>query len=97
MNQAISYFSGTHHPISLTSKDHETSLNINHNHMAWALVTPASRGIGFALTRHILTHTNIPVIATARKDLGSVKKSLLSGLDVSESRLHVLPLDVTGK
>lgn len=65
--------------------------------MAWALVSPASRGIGWALTRHLLTHTNLPVIATARKDLPSVKKSLLSGLDnVSEKRLHVLQLDVTG-
>lgn len=65
--------------------------------MAWALVTPASRGIGFALTRHLLKNTNIPVVATARTDLESVKESLLDGLSgVEESRLHVLKLDVTG-
>jgi NAD(P)-dependent dehydrogenase (short-subunit alcohol dehydrogenase family) len=63
----------------------------------WALVTPASRGIGFALTRRILLTTNVPVIATARKDLDQIKENLLEGLnDVDESRLTVLKLDVLG-
>ncbi|KHJ30497.1 putative short-chain dehydrogenase reductase [Erysiphe necator] len=66
--------------------------------MAWAFVTPASRGIGFHLTRHLLQHTKLPIVATARKDVAIVKKSILSELPVSvdEERLKVLPLDVTG-
>ncbi|RKF60781.1 C-factor [Erysiphe neolycopersici] len=65
--------------------------------MSWAFVTPASRGIGFHLTRHILQHTQLPVVATARKDVVTVKKSILCGLpsSVDEERLKVLPLDVT--
>lgn len=65
--------------------------------MAWALITPASRGIGFALTRHLLTNTNIPVVATARTDVESVRKAILEGLrGVDGGRLHVLKVDVTG-
>ncbi|TQS35425.1 hypothetical protein Golomagni_04154 [Golovinomyces magnicellulatus] len=65
--------------------------------MAWALVCPASRGIGFHLTRHLLQHSHLPVVATARKDVMTVKKSLLSGLEnVDENRLKVVTLDVTG-
>lgn len=63
----------------------------------WALITPASRGIGFALTRRILQTTNCPVVATSRTNQESTKKKLLEGLDnVSSSRLTVLPLDVLG-
>jgi len=63
----------------------------------WALVTPASRGIGFHLTRHLLCNTALPVVATARKDIDNVKKSILDDLkDVDESRLKILKLDVTG-
>jgi NAD(P)-dependent dehydrogenase (short-subunit alcohol dehydrogenase family) len=63
----------------------------------WSLVTPASRGIGFHLTRHILRTTPLAVIATARKDPGGLKKKILDGLkDVDEKRLTVLELDVTG-
>jgi short-subunit dehydrogenase len=65
--------------------------------MAWSLVSPASRGIGFELTRQLLLTTKIPVVATARTDISDVKKNLLSDLkDVDSSRLTVLPLDVTG-
>ncbi|KAE9966564.1 hypothetical protein EG328_009607 [Venturia inaequalis] len=61
----------------------------------WALVTPASRGIGFHLTRRILQTTNCPVVATSRKNQDETKEKLLDGLkDVQESRLTVLPLDV---
>lgn len=64
----------------------------------WVLVSPASRGIGFALTRHVLQTTNAPVVATARKDVEKTKHELLDGLSkVDESRLTVLPLDVLGK
>jgi len=64
--------------------------------MAWALVTPASRGIGFHVTRHLLQNTTIPVVATARKDTKGVRKSILEDLkDVEADRLTVLELDVT--
>ena len=65
--------------------------------MAWSLVTPASRGIGFHLTRHLLQTTKLPVVATARTDIDGVKKNILADLkDVDSSRLTVLELDVTG-
>lgn len=62
----------------------------------WSLISPASRGIGFALARQILRSTNAPVVATARKDLDKTKEELLGGLGVDESRLQVLKLDVLG-
>ena len=63
----------------------------------WALVTPASRGIGLELARRLLQTTNVPVIATARKDLDQTKENVLSGLkDVKEDRLNVLKVDVLG-
>ena len=66
--------------------------------MAWSLVCPASRGIGFQLTRHLLQTTKIPVVATARKDVIAVKKSILEDLkDVGPDRLTVLEVDVAGK
>lgn len=65
--------------------------------MAWSLVCPASRGIGFHLTRHLLQNTNLSVVATARSDVKGVKRQLLDGLDgVQEDRLNVLEVDVTG-
>ncbi|KAJ4298070.1 hypothetical protein N0V90_005969 [Kalmusia sp. IMI 367209] len=60
----------------------------------WCLVSPASRGIGFALARRVLQTTKAPVVATARKDLASTKKKLLEGLDVNEDRLTMLEVDV---
>ncbi len=63
----------------------------------WALVSPASRGIGLQLARRILQTTNVPVVATARKELDRVKSEILDGLKVDESRLDVLNLDVLGK
>ena len=61
------------------------------------MVTPASRGIGHALTKHLLTTTKVPIVATARKDTDGVKSRILDGLkDVDEGRLTVLELDVTG-
>jgi NAD(P)-dependent dehydrogenase (short-subunit alcohol dehydrogenase family) len=63
----------------------------------WALITPASRGIGFALTRRVLQTTSVPVVATSRKDQDQTKENLLEGLKgVDESRLTVLKLDVLG-
>ena len=64
--------------------------------MAWVLVTPASRGIGLALTRHLLntTPSSLPVVATARSDLEGAKSRILDGLDSSaSSRLDVQKID----
>lgn len=62
----------------------------------WALVSPASRGIGLQLARRILQTTNGPVVATARKELDRTKGEILNGLKVDESRLDVLKVDVLG-
>jgi NAD(P)-dependent dehydrogenase (short-subunit alcohol dehydrogenase family) len=67
--------------------------------MAWVLVTPSSRGIGAALTRHLLRTlpASVPIIATARTDLPGTKESLLSNLDLSSdqsSRLDVQKCNV---
>ncbi|KAI5921880.1 short-chain dehydrogenase/reductase-like protein [Camillea tinctor] len=69
----------------------------------WIFVSPSSRGIGHALTRHLLRTTTLPILATARSDAAKVKDSILSGLndpnpqrtEDTASRLAVLPLDVT--
>lgn len=64
----------------------------------WALVTPASRGIGLQVARRILSTTSLPVVATARTDLDKTREAVLSGLDgVQEDRLHVLRADVLGR
>ena len=60
----------------------------------WLLVSPASRGIGLQLAKRLLNTTNLPVIATARKDLDQVKEQILDGLAVDKQRLEVLQLDV---
>lgn len=63
----------------------------------WLLVSPASRGIGLQLAKRLLKTTNLPVIATSRKDLESTRDRILDGLDVDKQRLEVLKLDVTGQ
>ena len=67
------------------------------SNMSWSLVCPASRGIGFQLARHLLETTKIPVVATTRNDVRSVKKSILEDLNVDSNRLIVLQVDVTGE
>ncbi|CAG7926796.1 unnamed protein product [Penicillium olsonii] len=64
----------------------------------FALVTPASRGLGFAFAQQLLTRTELPVIATARKDCKGIRERLLSSEGVpkdSAKRLRVLKVDVT--
>ncbi|KAL8706820.1 MAG: hypothetical protein Q9225_007907, partial [Loekoesia sp. 1 TL-2023] len=61
----------------------------------WILTTPASRGIGFELARRLLNTTDLPVVATARKNTDETKAKLLEGLDVDPQRLNVFELDVT--
>ena len=63
---------------------------------SWLFVSPASRGIGFHLTRRLLKNTNLPIVATARTDPNKVKEQILNGLEVEKRRLEVLQLDVTG-
>ncbi|CAD6445607.1 2eedbe73-07d0-45f4-a46c-c0efc9ed6bdc [Sclerotinia trifoliorum] len=65
--------------------------------MAWSLVCPANRGIGFYLTRHLLQNTQLPVVATSRKDVEGTKRSILTDLDVDPKRLTVLEVDVTNE
>lgn len=62
----------------------------------WSLISPASRGIGFALARRVLQTTNAPVVVTARKDLAEAKKELMEGLNVNDGRLTMLEVDVLG-
>lgn len=63
----------------------------------WLLVSPASRGVGLQLARRLLKTTDLPVVATARRDLASTSEQILDGLDVDKRRLEVLRLDVTGR
>ena len=65
--------------------------------MAWCFVSPASRGIGFALTRHLLQTTKAPILATSRSNTEDVRNSILDGLKgVDGERLTVLELDCVG-
>lgn len=61
------------------------------------LVTPSTRGLSLALTRHFLRTTKLPVFATHRSKAASeVHKEILSPLsDVDPKRLTLLPLDLT--
>ena len=64
----------------------------------WALVSPASRGIGLELARRLLRTTDIPVVATARRDVDQAREQMLDGLqDVQEDRVKILKLDALGK
>ncbi|KAI9039438.1 NAD(P)-binding protein [Aspergillus affinis] len=67
-----------------------------------AIVTPASKGLGFAFARQLLAHTDLPVVATARKDCDGVRGKLLDRLGRSgsgdlEKRLNVLQVDITNE
>lgn len=63
----------------------------------WALVTPASRGIGRALARTLLQTTRVPVVATARGSLDKARNGILCNLqgggDDPDKRLKVVKLD----
>lgn len=66
----------------------------------FALVTPASRGLGFAFAQQLLTRTELPVIATARKNCDELQQRLISSKGMpkdAEERLRILQVDVTGK
>ncbi|KAK0187285.1 hypothetical protein F5146DRAFT_1209809 [Armillaria mellea] len=60
------------------------------------LVCPSSRGLSFALTRHMLKTTTLPVYATHRSgEPETLKQKLISQLDVDPARLNLLPLDLS--
>ncbi|KAK8216073.1 short-chain dehydrogenase/reductase-like protein [Phyllosticta capitalensis] len=60
----------------------------------WTLVSPASRGIGQALARHVLRSTKAPMVATARGDLERAKEEILEGMDANaRERLSMVALD----
>ncbi|KAJ5893871.1 hypothetical protein N7495_005562 [Penicillium taxi] len=64
----------------------------------FALVTPASRGLGFAFAQILLAKTQLPIVVTARKNSDQVRDQLLSSKGLapnSEERLKVLEVDVT--
>lgn len=61
----------------------------------FCIVTPASRGLGFAFARYLLRHSNLPVVATTRNNSAEVHGRLLAGINDKE-RLQVLKVDVTG-
>ncbi|EKV15577.1 hypothetical protein PDIG_10260 [Penicillium digitatum PHI26] len=66
----------------------------------FALVTPASRGLGFAFVQQLLTRTELPVIATARKNCDELQEQLLLSKGMpkdAEQRLCIFQVDVTGK
>ena len=65
----------------------------------FALVTPASRGLGFAFAQQLLAQTQLPVVATARKNCAEVRDRLLASNGLphdAEKRLRILEVDVTG-
>ncbi|KAI9809316.1 MAG: hypothetical protein M1825_002607 [Sarcosagium campestre] len=62
----------------------------------YIVTCPSSRGLGFALTRHLLRTSKLPIVATARSSPSDVKARLLDSLDdVDSKRLDVLRVDVT--
>lgn len=63
------------------------------------LVSPASRGLSLALTRHLLKTTNLPVYATHRsQNAHAVKDDILKPLkDVDPGRLNLLELELTSE
>ncbi|KXJ93972.1 hypothetical protein Micbo1qcDRAFT_172841 [Microdochium bolleyi] len=47
----------------------------------WVFISPSSRGIGLAVTRHLLRNTTLPILATTRShDTSAAKESLLDSL-----------------
>lgn len=64
--------------------------------LPFALVSPATRGLSCALTRHLLRTTELPVYATYRSGSPEeIKEHILFPLkDIDPGRLQVLPLDL---
>ena len=62
----------------------------------WILVSPASQGIGLQIARRLLKTTDLPIVATARRDIEGTRNHVLSGLGDEKQRLDVLKLDLNG-
>lgn len=65
----------------------------------FALVTPASRGIGLAFAQQLLAQTQLPVVATARKDCDEVRGRILISKNMPSNaakRLRLFEVDVKG-
>lgn len=65
----------------------------------FALITPASRGIGFSFTQQLLSRTQLPVVATARTNCDELRDKLLSSNGLpsnAEKRLKLFQVDVKG-
>jgi NAD(P)-dependent dehydrogenase (short-subunit alcohol dehydrogenase family) len=66
----------------------------------FAIVAPASRGLGFAFAQQLLAHTSLPIVATARTNCDQVRCRLLESVKAehfnAERRLRVFKVDVTG-
>ena len=75
-------------------------------------MSPSSRGIGLQLARHLLRTTDLPIVATAKRDLDKTRDDILTegngpeaqdavdtsreGSGEEEARLRVLRIDVEG-
>ncbi|CCM03412.1 uncharacterized protein FIBRA_05543 [Fibroporia radiculosa] len=60
------------------------------------LVTPSTRGLSLAITRHLLQTTQSPVVATHRSNKpDAIRERILSPLqNVDQDRLHLLQLEL---
>lgn len=66
----------------------------------FVLVSPASRGLSLALTKHYLRRTSLLVYATHRSsDEGIIRERIMSGLpeNVDSTRLTLIPLELTAE
>jgi len=65
----------------------------------FALVSPASRGLSLALTRHLLSTTKLPVYATHRSPSPAAMKDLILKplQDVDPDRLQLLNIELTSE
>ena len=69
----------------------------------WIFISPSSRGIGYALTQHLLQTTRLPILASTRNpQLSDAKRSFLSSLPLdagrdASDRLHMVHIDVTNE
>lgn len=59
------------------------------------LVSPASRGLGLAVTRHLIRTTRSPIVITCRNSPQTLKETILSDYPEAENRISILQLDVT--
>jgi len=62
----------------------------------WALVTPASRGIGLALARRLLRTTSLSIVATARSSLDEAREQILRKASDSELKASEGPPSAEG-